>query len=51
MANGQVTDGAAAPANWTTLHHRQWLLDQASGLFDFFEPVCNCLRLQTQSNY
>ena len=44
MANGQVTDGAATSANWATLpYHRQWLLDQASGLFDFFEPVCNCL--------
>lgn len=25
--------------NWVTLpYHRRWLLDQASGLFDFFEP-------------
>ena len=39
MANEQMTNGAAAPAKWTTLpYHRQWLLDQASALFDFLEP-------------
>ncbi len=31
--------GAGAGAKWTTLrYHRDWLLAQASGLFDFFEP-------------
>lgn len=34
-----IEDGAAASAKWATLpYHRNWLLDQASGLFDFFEP-------------
>ena len=29
---------ASASAKWITLpYHRRWLLDQASGLFDFFE--------------
>lgn len=40
MAKAQMMpDGAAASAKWTTLpYHRQWLLDQASRLFDFYEP-------------
>ena len=30
---------AAPSRKWTTLpYHRRWLLDQASALFDFFEP-------------
>jgi mannose/cellobiose epimerase-like protein (N-acyl-D-glucosamine 2-epimerase family) len=32
-----MTPSAASP-KWTTLpYHRGWLLDQANGLFDFFE--------------
>jgi sulfoquinovose isomerase len=40
MTKGQQTPGGvAASAKWNTLpYHRQWLLDQASALFDFFEP-------------
>jgi mannose/cellobiose epimerase-like protein (N-acyl-D-glucosamine 2-epimerase family) len=31
--------GKPLPAKWTELaYHRRWLLDQASALFDFFEP-------------
>ncbi len=34
-----MTSGKPGPgAKWTTLpYHRRWLIDQASGLFDFFE--------------
>ncbi len=40
MAKEQLTpSGVAASAKWTTLsYHRSWLLDQASRLFDFYEP-------------
>jgi mannose/cellobiose epimerase-like protein (N-acyl-D-glucosamine 2-epimerase family) len=32
-------DSAAGPVRWTTLpYHRAWLTDQASRLFEFFEP-------------
>ena len=39
MAAEHITpDGAAASVKWATLpYRRQWLLDQASRLFDFFE--------------
>lgn len=34
-----TTSNGAATAKWVTLpYHRAWLLDQASDLFDFFEP-------------
>ena len=34
-----MTSNDTLAAKWVTLpYHRSWLLDQASGLFDFFEP-------------
>jgi mannose/cellobiose epimerase-like protein (N-acyl-D-glucosamine 2-epimerase family) len=34
-----AANSAARPVTWTTLrYHRAWLADQASRLFDFFEP-------------
>ncbi len=34
-----TSGGTASAPKWTALpYHRSWLLDQASGLFDFFEP-------------
>src|SRR5258706_76159 len=33
------SNGSASAAKWAMLqYHRSWLLDQANGLFDFFEP-------------
>src|SRR4051795_1957331 len=38
MPNDAMTAGSA-PQKWTARrYHRDWLLDQASGLFEFFEP-------------
>src|SRR4051812_30247246 len=38
MVGDERSPHAGASANWVTLrYHRKWLLDQASGLFDFFE--------------
>lgn len=34
-----TSDSPAASAKWTMLpYHRRWLVDQATALFDFFEP-------------
>ena len=39
MASEATRGSAPASAKWVTLpYHRRWLLDQASALFDFFEP-------------
>src|ERR1700674_2037585 len=36
---GALNDAAGSAAKWTTLsYHRLWLIEQASRLFDFFEP-------------